>query len=247
MGSASRPAMLGAICDGDREMREELKSGFIINALTDRPSAEAIAPLFDLATPLLSDSLGRLLGATGLRPYHRNARRMVGPAFTVRTRGDDNLMIHKALDMAEPGDIIVVDGGGELTHALIGEMMLTHAMARKLGGMVIDGAIRDVSAIAAGDFPCFARGVIHRGPYKDGPGQINVPVSVGGMVVNPGDVVVGDEDGVLAFAPTLLDDLIAAATDKAAEERAQLEATLNGTLDRSWVDETLRTKGVEGI
>ncbi|MCO5178106.1 MAG: RraA family protein [Thermomicrobiales bacterium] len=224
-----------------------MKSGFIIRPLTNRPDAEAMAPLFGLATPLLSDSMGRLPGAAGLLPYHRNARRMVGPAFTVRTRGDDNLMIHKALDMAEPGDVIVVDGGGELSHALVGEMMLTHAMVRKLGGIVIDGAIRDVSAIAAAEFPVFARGVTHRGPYKDGPGQINVPVSIGGMVVNPGDIVVGDEDGVLAFAPSIMTDLIAAASAKAADERAQLEATLNGTLDRSWVDATLRAKGVTGI
>ncbi len=220
--------------------------GFVINALIERPDPEALAPLRDLPTALLSDSLGRLAGAVGIRPYHRLGRRMAGPAFTVRTRAGDNLMIHKALDMAAPGDIVVVDGGGELAHALVGELMQAHAVARHLGGLVIDGAIRDVAAIAASDFPCFARGVIHRGPYKDGPGQINVPVTIGGMVVNPGDIVVGDEDGVLAFSPDLLDGLIAAATAKAADEQAQLAATLAGALDRSWIDATLRAKGVEG-
>lgn len=218
--------------------------GFIINAAATRLDPAALAPLIDLPTPLLSDSLGRLAGAVGIRPFHRQGRRMVGPAFTVRTRAGDNLMIHKALDMAAPGDVVVVDGGGALEHALVGELMQAHAVARGIGGLVIDGAIRDVGAIAASDFPCFARGVIHRGPYKDGPGQINVPVTIGGMVVNPGDIVVGDEDGVLAFAPALLDGLIAAATAKDAQEQAQLEATLAGTFDRSWIDATLREKGV---
>lgn len=218
--------------------------GFVINMLTERLDGARLAPLRDLPTPLLSDSLGRLTGAVGIRPYHRLARRMVGPAFTVRTRAGDNLMIHKALDLAAPGDIIVVDGGGDLSHALVGEMMQAHAIARQLGGLVIDGAIRDVAAIAASEFPCFAGGVIHRGPYKDGPGQINVQVSIGGMVVNPGDIIVGDEDGVLAFAPDQLDNLIAAATAKAAQERDQLAATQAGTLDRSWIDAALRAKGL---
>lgn len=218
--------------------------GFVINNLTQRPDPAAMAPLFDLPTPLLSDSLGRLAGAVGIMPFHCVGRRMVGPAFTVRTRAGDNLMIHKALDMAAPGDIIVVDGEGELAHALVGELMQTHAIARRLGGLVIDGAIRDIAAIAASEFPCFARGINHRGPYKDGPGQINVPVTIGGMVVNPGDIVVGDEDGVLAFAPALLDSLIAAATAKAADEQAQLAATLAGALDRSWIDATLTAKGM---
>lgn len=221
--------------------------GFVINTLTKRPDPAALAPLRDLATPLLSDSLGRLAGAVGIRPYHRPGQRMVGPAFTVRTRSGDNLMIHKALDLAAPGDIIVVDGGGDLSHALVGELMQTHAIARRLGGLVIDGAIRDVAAIAASEFPCFARGVIHRGPYKDGPGQINVPVTIGGMVVNPGDIVVGDEDGVLAFSPALLGGLIVDASEKAAQEQDQLAATLAGTLDRSWIDAALRSKGLTDI
>ena len=134
----------------------------------------------------------------GLRQYHRSGR-LVGTAFTVRTRPGDNLAIHKALELVGPGDVIVVDGGGDESRALVGEIMKNIAEHRGAAGYVIDGAIRDVAAFAASDFPCFARAVIHRGPYKSGPGEINVPVSIGGSVVSPGDIVVGDEDGVLSF------------------------------------------------
>src|SRR5207244_7164604 len=107
--------------------------------------------------------------------------------------------IHRALEMVGPGYVIVVDGGGDETRALVGEIMKNIAEHRGVSGYVIDGAIRDVAAFAASDFPCFARAVIHRGPYQSGPGEINVPVSIGGSVIAPGDIVVGDEDGVGSF------------------------------------------------
>ena len=100
--------------------------------------------------------------------------------MTVKTRPGDNLMIHKALQLAKPGDVIVVDGGGDLTNALIGEIMIGDAIQRGLGDMVIYGAVRDSAWIAERDFPVFAAGVTHRGPYKDGPGEINVPIAVEG-------------------------------------------------------------------
>ena len=120
-----------------------------------------------------------------------------GAAFTVKTRPGDNLMIHKALLMAEPGDVIVVDGGGDLTNALVGELMLSHAMSIGVAGVVINGAVRDLGWIKANSFPVFAAGITHRGPYKDGPGEINVPISLAGMIIEPGDLVIGDDDGLL--------------------------------------------------
>lgn len=216
--------------------------GFAAYPAPARPTVSALAPLYDLQTSLISDSLARMCGAVGLRPFHR-AGRMVGPAFTVRVRPGDNLMFQKALDLAEPGDIIVVDGGGDLINALAGELMMLHAVARKLGGFVVDGAVRDSAAFAAGDFPCFARGVSHRGPYKDGPGEINVPVSIGGMVVHPGDIVVGDEDGVLAFPAAQLAEVIALATARGAAEEKTRQSTKAGNSDRRWIDEALMAKG----
>lgn len=151
------------------------------------------------ATSVISDSLQRLPGAVGLRPFHNIDGTMVGRALTVKVAAGDNKLIHKALDVVEPGQVIVVDGGGETSRALIGEIMVAIARSRKAVGFVIDGAIRDSATIGAGDFPVFARAAIHRGPYKHGPGSINIPVCIGGMVVNPGDIVVGDHDGVVAF------------------------------------------------
>lgn len=163
-----------------------------------KPPADIIEGFRNAPTSIISDNLSRLPGAIGLKPYHRSGR-LIGAAFTVRTRPGDNLAIHRALELVGPGDVIVVDGGGDESRALVGEIMKNIAQWHKTEGYVIDGAIRDVAAFAADDFPCFARAVIHRGPYKNGPGEINVPVTIGGSVISPGDIVVGDEDGVVSF------------------------------------------------
>ncbi len=141
-----------------------------------KPDPALIEAFRNAPTSIISDNLARLPGAVGLRKFHR-AGQLLGTAFTVRTRPGDNLAIHKALELVGPGEVIVVDGGGDETRALVGEIMKNIAEYRGAAGYVIDGAIRDVAAFAASDFPCFARAVIHRGPYKSGPGEINVPVS----------------------------------------------------------------------
>ena len=207
-----------------------------------RPATEHLERLAALPTPNISDNMQRHCGAAaGLRPYHRGGK-LIGPAFTVKTRPGDNLLVHKAIDMAGPGDVIVVDAGGEGTQAIIGEIMTTHAAKRGIAGFVIDGAIRDANAIASANFPVFARGVTHRGPYKDGPGEINVAVCIGGMVVNPGDIIVGDADGALAVPQDLAEAGIAAASAQNQKEEATLAAIAAGTIDRRWVDEMLRQK-----
>ncbi|MDR5839416.1 RraA family protein [Caballeronia sp. LZ034LL] len=197
-------------------------------------SAATLDALRELAVSLLSDNMARVSGTTGLRPYHR-PRPMAGTAVTVRTRGGDNLAIHRAFDYCRPGDVLVIDGAGELTQALMGDIMASYAASLGVQGLVIDGAIRDVGALSQRDFPVYARGVTHRGPYKNGPGEINVPVTVGGMVVHPGDIVVGDEDGVLAIAPADVEAVIEGARKQAAKEAAQLEAIAQGRFDRTWV------------
>jgi regulator of RNase E activity RraA len=168
-----------------------------------------------------------LPGAVGLKPYHRSGR-LIGAAFTVRTRPGDNLAIHRALELVGPGDVIVVDGGGDETRALIGEIMKNIAQWRKAEGYVIDGAIRDVAAFAEDTFPCFARAVIHRGPYKNGPGEINVPVTVGGSVISPGDIVVGDEDGVVSFPAAGAAALLEAVRVQIRREEETLKAIREG-------------------
>jgi RraA family protein len=167
-----------------------------------------IAAFATTPTALVSDNLERLHGSVGLRAFHAFRGPMVGTAFTVRVAEGDNFSIHHALDLIRPGDVLVVDGGGSLHRALVGEIMINLALSRGVVGMVIDGAIRDTGAIAAMEFPVFARGTTHRGPYKNGPGEINVPVSIGGQVITPGDIVIGDLDGLVSFDPEIADDLL---------------------------------------
>jgi regulator of RNase E activity RraA len=187
--------------------------------MADDLSPNELIDLFrGFATPLISDNLARVPGAVGLRPFHRIGKVMAGRALTVRTRPGDNQFIHRALDLVQPGDVVVVDGGGYEGRALIGEIMTTLAASRGAAGFVIDGAIRDSGAISQGAFPVFARSAIHLGPYKDGPGAINVPANIGGMVVSPGDIVVGDEDGVVAFPAADAADLLAAVKAQEARE-----------------------------
>jgi regulator of RNase E activity RraA len=155
-------------------------------------------------------------------------------------------MVHKAIDAAAPGDVIVVDAGGVLEQAIIGEIMSSWAAKRGLAGMVIDGAVRDSAALAQNAFPVYARGVTPRGPYKNGPGEINCPVSVGGMVVMPGDIVAGDEDGLVCVPRADAEEILALARAQRDREDAILADIAKGALDRAWVDETLRARGCKG-
>ena len=143
----------------------------------------------------------------GIRAF--NHRPLVGTAFTVKAPSGDNLVAQTALDYTRPGDILVIDGAGYTDRALVGGMMLAYAQLRGLGGFVVDGAIRDLDDIRAGAIPVFAKAVTPLGPYREGPGEMNVPVVCGGQVVMPGDILVGDEDGVVVIprkdAPALLE------------------------------------------
>jgi regulator of RNase E activity RraA len=136
--------------------------GFRILPRSSGMSAELVSRFKALPVANVSDMMSRMFaGGSRLRPMHRGGG-MAGPALTVKTRPGDNLMVHKALDLALPGDVVVVDAGGDLTNALIGELMVAYAASRKLGGIVINGAIRDYGVIREGDFPVYAAGVTHR-------------------------------------------------------------------------------------
>ncbi len=218
--------------------------GFRINPSPQPPARRLLEAFAKLPTSNISDNMLRHYGSGArLRPYHR-AGVLIGQAFTVKTRPGDNLLTHKAIDMAAPGDVILVDAGGGLDQAIIGEIMSSHARSRGIAGMVIDGAIRDADAIAASDFPVYACGVTHRGPYKDGPGEINVTVTIAGMVVNPGDIIVGDADGIIAIPQADAERVLALTIAQNDKETATLTAISAGKpIDRSWVDKMLRDKG----
>jgi RraA family protein len=223
--------------------RNFMPIGFQIHKAPARPAPELVEQFRDVVTAHLSDNMSRMCGTVGLRRYNPRGK-LVGTALTVRTRLGDNLMIHKALNHAEPGDVLVVDGGGDISQALVGELMMLYARTRGVVGFVIDGAIRDVAAFANSDFPCYARGETHKGPYKEGPGEIHVPVTIGGLVIHPGDIVVGDEDGVVALLPAIAPEVLAAARKQAErEEKAKADIAAR-RYDRSWVDAALTAKGV---
>lgn len=221
----------------------------LLNGLFIQPrvggDAAAIAALGGLPTSVIGDVMGgRLVGTTALRPINRSAVVTCGNAFTVRVRAGDNLLIHKALDMLEAGDVLVVDGEGDVSRALVGEIMMTSARVRGAVAFVMDGAVRDADAFETHQFPCWARGISLRGPYKEGPGSINVPVTIGGMVVNPGDVVVGDSDGIVAVPCHLAEQVAKLAHAKVAQEQEMIASILDGTYSSAWVDETLQLKGI---
>jgi RraA family protein len=211
-----------------------------------RAVGEALTARFRaLPVANISDQMARMsAGGPLLRPMHSGAS-MAGPALTVRTRPGDNLMIHKALDLAAPGDVVVVDGGGDLTNALIGEMMISYAQTRAIGGIVVNGSIRDASWIAEQALPVYAAGITHRGPYKDGPGEINVPVALGGMVIAPGDLVVGDYDGLVCVPYDEAEAICVAAEAKQLAEQRQMQAIAERRSDRTWVDAALVRLGCE--
>ena len=229
-----------------RKMREG--NGLMVPGTSNRTDHVRIDPKLIArfsATPsaILSDNLARLLGDGGALRLVTAAKHMAGTAFTVRTRPNDNLFVHKALDLVQPGDVLVVDAGGDVTHATMGEIMLEIAISKRVGGIVIDGAIRDIEAFQVNGMPVFAKGTSHRGPYKDGPGEIGCDVKIGEMVVHPGDLVVGDADGLIAVRPSELDALIVAAEAQMAREAGVIASIKNGTVDRAWVDKTLKERG----
>lgn len=209
-------------------------------AIERNPSAEPVDAdvlkrLRDIPVALLSDQLRRNRGTSLLRPYHKPSP-LAGTAVTVRTRVGDNLAILRAFDLCRPGDVLVVDADGETSNALVGGIMTLFTAEIGMAGMVLDGAVRDIAELAERTFPVYARGHTHRGPYKDGPGVINVPVCVGGMPVQPGDIVVGDQDGLLAFGREEAERVIEGALTQLAKEEATIRAIRESRWDRSFVD-----------
>ncbi|KDP83197.1 dimethylmenaquinone methyltransferase [Cupriavidus sp. SK-3] len=218
-------------------------AGFAIHPTPTPAPAHLLDALRRVPTPHISDNLQRLTGIAGLRPFHRGAK-LVGTALTVKTRPGDNLLIYKALMSASPGHVLVVDGGGETSNALVGELIMLYAQQRGCTGIVLDGAVRDVAAFRDADFPCYAREAIHRGPYKTGPGAINVPVCLGGQVVAPGDIVVGDEDGLVTFAPSEVPRLLHAIDRTTQIEEAIRAEIANGMVEQSWL---AKARGPHGL
>ena len=219
------------------------KIGFRIRTNVPRPPAELVARFREHATSNIGDAMGRFhFMDFGIRP--RSGLPLCGVAVTVDVRPGDNLMVHKALEVAQPGDIVVVNTNGNTTSAVFGELMCNTAVAAKLGGIVVDGAIRDIEGLAALAFSAFSRSVSAGGCDKDGPGEINVPISCGGVVVSPGDIVVGDRDGVVVVPRADAAQVLSLVQVLVAREMKRVAEIKSGVLFRAEIDESLRKKGV---
>lgn len=217
-------------------------NGYAIAPRQDALSAE-ITELSTIPTSIISDSLGRQLVAEQILPIHKNPMSVCGNAFTVEVRSGDNLMIHKALQMIMPGDVLVIAGGGDLNRALFGEILMTIAKKRGAIAAVVDGAVRDIDAFDRESFPCWAKGVSLRGPFKDGPGTINQTIFIGAMSVSPGDIILGDMDGVIAVPRKLAAQAVRLGKEKLLQEQHTIYAIKNGNYDDAWVDKILTDKG----
>ncbi|SFU16539.1 RraA family protein [Mesorhizobium sp. YR577] len=220
-----------------------MTAGFRIRTQWNRLDRAFVDDFAKLPVSVVSDVMSRLAsGGANLRPMHRSGV-LAGAALTVKARPGDNLMIHKAIEMAELGDVIVVDAGGDVTNSLMGELMLAHAIQRGVAGFVLNGAIRDAEAFLERNLPVYALGITHRGPYRDGPGEIGLPISLCGMTVEPGDLILGDLDGVVSVARADLEAVLAGARKKHAAEQLQMQQTEEGAVDKSWIDKVLAQKG----
>jgi len=220
-----------------------MKLGFRILPSPTPVHDSVVARFRGLASSNLADAMGRFnFMDPGIRS--RSGFPLCGRAVTVLARPADNLMVHKALQIAEPGEVVVVATCGSERTAVFGELMCHTAAAKQLGGIIVDGAIRDVDGIARLGFPAFSRSVSPGGCDKDGPGEINVPIACGNVVVMPGDIVVGDEDGVAVVPRAHAEDVLAAVEGLMTREKKRVAEIQGGMLYKSEIDDALRKHGV---
>lgn len=220
--------------------------GFRFRYTIERPDHETVVGLGEFATPDISDLQNRLYTmAPAIHNVTADHLRILGPACTVKVFPGDNLAVHKALDIAKPGDVIVVDAGASPMNAVLGDLVSTKASYRGIAGFVVDGLIRDLPAILEiGTFPVFARGITPIGPLHRGPGEVNFPISAGGIVVQPGDVVIGDPNGVVIVPREIAGDLLERLRVRAAAEADYKAAVARGDFSNAWVDALLDEAGI---
>ena len=211
----------------------------------ERVAPEVVRNASAYAASILADVAGRRGALDGRIAPLAPSMRICGPAFTVEVRAGDNLMIHAAMALAQPGDVLVIDGKGDTTCALMGSIMLNACKVLQLGGVVIDAAIRDTEELRELGFPVFAVGASPNGPTKFVPGRINWPISCGGIAITPGDLIVGDADGVVAIEREKAGSLFELAARKVADERARIADIVAGRDIRpQWLEGALRAAGV---
>lgn len=213
------------------------------------PATELVERYSKIPAANVADCMGRLSALpSDITLKSSPPKRMCGVALTVKARGGDNLMLHQALNMAQEGDVIVLSNAGVRDRAIMGEIMFRYlADYKKVAGIVIDGPIRDIDELSKAECPIYAAGTTPNGPFKEGPGEVNVPISIGGVVINPGDIVLGDGDGVIVIPKRDAAALIEKAEANAKTDAEKVQKSSNGTTNRQWVTTTLESKNVEFI
>lgn len=210
----------------------------------ERVPASIVREAAEYQAAILADVAGRRGALHGRIRALRPDMKLAGTAFTVEVRPGDNLMIHAAMSLAKPGDVLVIDGKGDPTSALMGTIMMTACRKLGIAGVVVDGAVRDSLEIEEMDFPVFSVGTNPNGPTKSVPGRIGHPVSVGGVTVHPGDFVLGDADGVVVVERARIESLLPLAARKVKDEAARIAAIEQGDTAAKWLDAALRAAGV---
>ncbi|MHB1391512.1 MAG: 4-carboxy-4-hydroxy-2-oxoadipate aldolase/oxaloacetate decarboxylase [Clostridia bacterium] len=193
----------------------------------DRPSLEIVSALAMQASATVHEASGRKgYVANAIKPIAKGVK-ICGPAITVQCAPGDNLMLHKALEISKPGDVIVATTAGYYDYGYWGGLMAVSGMARKLGGLAIDGCVRDSSEVIEMGFPIFCRGFAIRGTVKNTLGLINYPVVFGGMTVDPGDIILGDDDGMVVIKKSECEEVLEKVIKrvKAEEEKAKVLQT----------------------
>ena len=215
-----------------------------------RAPREVVEMFRDLPSSNINDEMNRLYC---MHDYMKllnpgKAKQLLGTAITVKAPIGDNLYFHQALDMAQPGDIIVVDGGSDNNRSLAGEIMMRFAAKKGLAGIVVDGGLRDLDGIEKLEMPIYAKGITPQGPFKFGPGEVNVPIACGGQVVFPGDILVGDPDGIVVIRRQDAEAVAEVAQKKKASEDktfALMEADVNAYAEKHLKSTKTRFEGKE--
>ena len=228
-------------------MSEESKIGFRVIADVERPGPDVVAAFAGLPTGNVCDANGRL-GAMDhtIRPLNPDWR-FAGTAITVSARPVDNLIVYQAMKVAQPGDVLVITNDGSTSSAIIGDLVA--GMAKNLGivAFVTDGLVRDLAGLLEVGLPVFCRGLCPNGPWKDGPGEVNFPIACGGLPISPGDIIVGDGDGVVVVSKADATTVAGQLPDIVAKEAAMAADIAAGKLLPDWVDEALAEKGIQVV
>ena len=211
----------------------------------DRVSPAIVQRASAFAASILADVAGRRGTLDGRIAPLSHSMRLAGPAFTVEVRPGDNLMIHAAMTLAKPGDVLVVDGKGDRTCALMGSIMINACKALGLAGVVLDGSHRDTEELLELGFPFYSIGANPNGPTKFVPGRINWPISCGGIAISPGDLIIGDADGVVVIEREKAESLLDQAAVKVTDERTRIADIVAGkNLKPKWLESSLRAAGI---